>query len=170
MGLLAFSRFKPPFACAPNHFFSITAAVVPNKVVQKRLNVPYTDFKGWWPKNQEGKWQIRISALVLWQTLKCLDTTPCTLTALWNVLNNSNSVLKVCIVTISDHFSSSHSLYLSISLRLPLTGMGCFLQYVSRPYCARPMRFGSSGPKDFFSDTSPKCIDRDRTGKTLYRD
>ena len=75
-----------------------------------------------------------------------------------------DSVLKVCIVTISDHFSSSHSLYLSISLRLPLTGMGCFLQYVPRPYEARPMRFGSSGPKDFFSDTSPKCIDRERTG------
>ena len=45
MGLLAFSRFKPPFACAPDHFFSLTAAaVVPNKVVQKSLNVPYTDF------------------------------------------------------------------------------------------------------------------------------
>ena len=44
MGLLAFSRFKPPFACAPDHFFSLTAAVVPNKVVQTRLNVPYIDF------------------------------------------------------------------------------------------------------------------------------
>ena len=44
MGLLAFSRFKPPFACAPDHFFSLTAAVVPKKVVQKSLNVPYTDF------------------------------------------------------------------------------------------------------------------------------
>ena len=44
MGLLAFSRFKPPFACAPDHFFSLTAAVVPNKVVHKSLNVPYTDF------------------------------------------------------------------------------------------------------------------------------
>ena len=49
-------------------------------------------------------------------------------------LNVVDSVLKVCIVTISDHFSSSHSLYLSISLRLPLNGMGCFLQYVPRPY------------------------------------
>ena len=44
MGLLAFSRFKLPFACAPDHFFSLTAAVVPNKVVHKSLNVPYTDF------------------------------------------------------------------------------------------------------------------------------
>ena len=33
-----------PFACAPDHFFSLTAAVVPKKVVQKSLNVPYTDF------------------------------------------------------------------------------------------------------------------------------
>ena len=45
------------------------------------------------------------------------------------VLNNSNvvdSVIKVCIVTISDHFSSSYS----PSLQLPLNGMGCYLQYV----------------------------------------
>ena len=49
------------------------------------------------------------------------------------VLNNSNvvdSVIKVCIVTISDHFSSSYSPCLSIYLQLPLNGMGCYLQYV----------------------------------------
>ena len=44
MGLLASSRFKLSFACAPDHFFSLTAAVVPIKVVQKRLNVPYIHF------------------------------------------------------------------------------------------------------------------------------
>ena len=44
MGVLAFSRFKPPFARAPDHFFSLTPAVVPNKVVQKCLNVAYIHF------------------------------------------------------------------------------------------------------------------------------
>ena len=37
---------------------------------------------------------------------------------------------------------------------------------VTRPhYYARPMRFGSRGPRKFFSDTSPKCIDREGLGR-----
>ena len=38
---------------------------------------------------------------------------------------------------------------------------------VPRPhYCARPIRFGSSGPSEFTSsDTSPNCIDREGLGR-----
>ena len=58
----------------------------------------------------------------------------CMYSDLWNVLNNLNvvdSVLKVCIVTISDHFSSSHSQFTSqFSFDYRRNGMGCFLQYV----------------------------------------
>ena len=37
---------------------------------------------------------------------------------------------------------------------------------VRRPhYSARLMRFGSRGPSEFFSDTSPKCLHRDCVGR-----
>ena len=44
----------------------------------------------------------------------------------------------------------------------PFLSHGVIFCLVPRPhYYARPMRFGSRGPRKFVSDTSPKCIDRE---------
>ena len=38
-----------------------------------------------------------------------------------------------------------------------------------RHYRARPMRFRSRGQSEFFSETSPKCIDREGLGRRHTR-
>ena len=75
MGLLAFSRFKPPFARAPDHFFS-NCCCGANQGCPKTLKCTIYPFLRIMTQKQDVSWQIRISELVLWQTLKCLNTTP----------------------------------------------------------------------------------------------